>query len=559
MFSFNANIIGSKIIGIGGAFSPMPSNIVPLIFDIGQSNAVGRGESNRENQLSAFPELPTNCKIYYKTDYTITDNGTFQQPFAGVNTREPDQTASIFGAYHPLACYIASGFQRTCYIIMMGDGGTALKQNLTNPDWSPSSSGECFEIATQRYYSVAYDKIVAENPTSIILPIICWHQGETDAMDNTATSEYSNNFSNFVTSLRASHSTLNNALMFITKLNYLQTANEATINTVFTNYVASHGSNTILIDVSDQPRKIDLTTQQKGGLVPSTGSDDEHMSYIAQNVKGSRIYDAFCNKYSYLPLAEVTNNTVFDPSTITSLGIRLQFNKSNSTIDSVSSFTALTNNLNTGLFTNFVGTPVPKYKFDYNFKGWVYFVASSNARIESSTAIGTSLFASSIGYSIAFWLRPRDGQTAASQTIIHDIQNTGSPTNSRLGINIATTGKINVFISIGGTTVNATTNNVIFVDGSQTSPTHVAITFTQGDLIRIYVNGVLQTLDASATGNISTLTLTNYVNNTNVLQIGAVRTGASTFTNYFVGMLRELVIQPGVIWNTSQIASIMSN
>lgn len=560
MINVIGNFIGS-ITGVGNGGNNLPANFVPVIFDIGQSDAVGRAEGSRLHQLTQYPAIPSNVLIYNKPDYTITDNGTFQviNTQSG-NCREPDQgPITTYGAFHPLGCLLASALQRKVYVIMMGDGGTALQQNLTNPDWSPASSGECFDIATARYYNVAYPKIQAAEPGKTLVPFIIWSQGETDATDNTATAAYPTNFTNFVPLLRATHASLATAFMYIRLHTYNKSANEATINAFFTSYAAATPSLYKVIDTNDLPRKVDLTTFEKGGIAPSTGADDNHASYLNQNGTAERIYSDMVTRFNLNVISEVTNNTTFNPSTITSAGIRLQFNKGNSTLDSQYAFTALTNNLSTGTFNTFVGTPVPKYKFDNNYKGWTNFVlGGGNARIASSAAIGTTLFSNSGGVSGAVWIRPYTGITAGTQTIFHDIQNTGSPTNSRCSAVINPAGTISVFTSITNT-AKATTASPVFASGTVAQPIHLAFTYTPGDLIRIYINGVLVANDGTDTGSLSGVTLTNYVNNTNVFQLGATRTGASTYVNFFLGYMREFIIQPGVIWSAGQVTSIMSN
>jgi len=253
------------------------------------------------------------------------------------------------------------------------------------------------------------------------------------------------------------------------------------------------------------------------------------------------------------------NNNEFNPATLTNNGIRIQFNKDNSTRDSLGIFTALTNNLGIGTIGSFIGSPSPIYKFNEGYKGWASFISGANAYIGGASAVGTQLFADATGFSFSFWVKPRDGQPSTTNTIFHDIQNTGSPANSRIGIGILAAGTINAFISIGGTTVNATTNTAIFSDNKQYQSVHVAITFTNGELIRIYINGVLQSLAGGANGNISALNLANYINATNIPLWGATRTGASTFTNYFAGMLREFVVQKGIIYSQTDISNLMTN
>src|SRR6478609_6793617 len=347
-----------------------------VIFTIGQSNAVSRAEADRLLQLTTYPDAPSGIKIYYKpAPYSSSPNGGFYPLYIrGPYTKEPDQSGTSFGfgAYNILASNIKKVTSSTVYIVMMGDGGTALQQNLTNPDWDPTSVGECFQTAMEWYYQAAYPVIVAENPGKIIIPIIDWYQGETDAADATATANYSSNLNALITAIRASHSSLASAQLYISTLNYNQSAGETTINNVFYSYQSAHPSNTVVIDMSAQKRKSDLTTGEKGGITP-TYSDDIHISYLGQIYRGVQMYADMKQKYfSSLDDSDITNNTGFDPSTLVSTGVRLQFNSSNATYTSKYELTGLTNNLSTGSFTSFNGSPLPRLHMDRR-KGLVSF------------------------------------------------------------------------------------------------------------------------------------------------------------------------------------------
>lgn len=536
-------------------------NIVFLVWDGGQSNAVGRAETNRQIQLTKYPEIPSLTKIYYKPDYSSSDNGAFQVLHNGsINTKEPDQSGSLemFGAYSILGQLLSGLVNRTTYIVMAGDGGTALKQNLTSPDWAPASTNECFQIFTEYYYSVAYDKVAAENPGKTIVPIIVWHQGETDAMDNTATSQYAANFSSFVTALRASHSSLGNALMLITKLYYNLTANEDTINDVFQAYADANSDIVKIIDISDQPRKVDLTTEQKGGLSP-TASDDNHTSYLGQIAKGERIYAQIKEFYNIdVDDSEITTYTTFDPTTIGTSGIRLQLSRDKLTIGTNSSVSAAANDFNIGTFNSVSGSPAIKFKVDQR-KGWISFLAASSARLNASAPIGTSLFADETGVSYATWVKPRDGQPGSTFTLINDIQNVNSANNSRLSVLITTAGKINAFVAVSGSIGQALTQNAIFTNGQQLEPKHIAVVFDNvAHLISIYVDGVLQTLDAVLNGDITAVNMANYVNASTALTIGATRS-TLPFGSYFNGLMRETYVFKGVLLSQSQIENLMLN
>jgi hypothetical protein len=548
----------------------LPANPIFLIFDIGQSNSVGRAQGQRVLLGSIYPEILSMGLVYWKPDYTATDNGNwYPGQLSAFMCREPDASSSNFavGSYLQLATLLTGYTQDSTYVIVAGDGGTALNQNTTTPDWAPASSGECFEIFTQRYYSVAYTKLQTRYPGRNIVPIILWHQGEADALNSTATANYTTNFPAFVTAIRASHASLANALWVTTKLWYESSANEATINAVFESYAATH-SNFKVVDISDQPKKIQLSTADKLGVTPAgTLNDDIHTSWRGQNAKAERSYNAIMNYYGITTnTGEITNNTNYDPSVLTTTGCRLQCNRSNTTFDDYFTTSAYDNDLSTGTFNSVTGTV--KLKIDLR-KGWGFTVNASSSRVNSSAAIGSTVFSGS--FSVGGWFNPRDGQTTNAQYLFSDVQAFGgSLNNNRMGVLILPTGQLQAFVARSGVAPEtdalpgtgtrrlATTLNPIFTDGLQKGPKHIAVVFNNGGSIQIYVNGSLVTLHAVENGNISAVDLPGYTNATTTFTFFSRRTAASTWDFPYYGMYRELIMQK-VAWSGSDVLNIMSN
>jgi hypothetical protein len=531
------------------------ANTVFLVFDIGQSNSIGRATSQRIIQLTADKEAPNGIKIFYKPDYTSTDNGVFQVLQEGsLNTREPDQAAISFsGAYGMLAARLKRLTpDNYVYVVAAGDGGTAIKQNLTSPDWAPASSGECFQRATEYYYSQAYADVQSENPGKTIIPIICWHQGESDAADNTATTEYATNFAAFVTALRASHSSLADAMLIITKLYYQISANETTINNVFQTYADANSSLVKIVDISDQPRKQDLTVAEQGGIAGANG-DDEHTSYLGQAAKADRSYTHVKTRYAPNVDDSEIQSFTFNVGTISSTGFWLPFDRSTVTIGTNSTITGVTNSLSTGTFSTI--TASPKFKLAERH-GSLATLASTTPRIACTAAIGNTLIDGSFSWSA--FVKPRDGNPSAANTLWYDIANVSSVNNSRAYVLITTTGKVQAAIAISGTLVTATTASAVWADGNVLDEKHIAVVWPQGGTIQIYVDGVLQSLDATENGNISALTLSNYNNTLFPTNLFCRQTGSSTFDNYFIGTVRHMTCQP-VAYSTTDIANLMTN
>lgn len=541
----------------------LESDFIALVYDDGQSNSAGRAEADRL-ALMTYPDAPSQVYIYYKPNYTNTDNGAFQAILAGSNTTEPDVTSfRIFGAFHMAAIKFQHLLNRPVYIVMGGDGGTALKQNLTSPDWSPASSGECFDTFYTYYLEVAIGKLVAANPGKQIVVFPSRHQGETDAFvaNNPATTDFVNtNYPAFdtarqtkIAAIIAAYPTVVFAPTAMRNLNYLQTSNETTINSYYASLVSANPSRYFLIDTTGQKRNVDLTSGEKGGIV-ATNTDDEHLSHLAMDYIATQEYNYWKNLYS-IPGDDsiITSNTGYDPSTFNANYVRLQMNSANTTTGTNNEITALTNNLSGVAFTS-----VGDVRFKINKRKGAYFFQqfTPGARIESNSAVGSTYFSSSFSWSA--WVKPRDGQPGAAYYFIHDIASTASPNNSRFYVLLDTTGKINVAYAVGGTAVQGITNTAVFTNAQQIDETHLAVTVTSGGLIRIYVNGVLQTLDAVNNGNIAALTMALYTNITNKIQIGARRSGVSTYADFLFGIMREWTLQPGV-YSSTEIANLQLN
>jgi hypothetical protein len=543
----------------------LASNFIPVLWDgaPGQSNSIGRGEADRYKQLTPWSCNPKGVKIFYKPDYTATDNGYWSQLYIGsVQTVEPDlSTFRVFGGYVTAALKLAAILNRDVFIIPTGDGGTVMNTLGTYRTWNPATANECFDVAHDRYFTPAISKLQTAYPGRQIVVFRVVHEGETDAGQSRSQADFLADIQAYENSSRGHDPLILRAVTVVCEINYMQTAAETTINAAWAQFIATDPQRVKFVTTSDLKRKVDLTTTEKGGITASTGADDEHLSYLAQIEKGWRIAEAIRLRYSFpdVSLVSPSTNTGFDPSTINAGHVRLQMSSGKVTLTTDTyKVASLTNDLSAGIFNSV--TNLVYFKHD-RYKGWTewdfFNLATTNLpRIQSSAAIGTTLFAHSFSY--GEWIRPRDGNPPILACLVNDIQNTASPNNSRLLINIATTGKINIIFAIGGTAVQATTNTAVFVDNTIEEPIHLAVTFTSGGLIRIYVNAVLQTLDAVQNGDISGLTMANYVNATNTLTLGANRTGAGVYANHFYGHRRELTIQP-VVWSVSDIQNLMLN
>jgi len=161
----------------------LASDFIPVIFVRGQSNATGRGEASRL-ALTEYSTAPTEVYMYWKQNNTSTDNGAWEPMYCGVNTREYDQTATVFGGYAIAGIKLRDYINRPVYIINAGDGGTSLTSGTgaVDPDWDPASSGENYTISRTYYFDVAISKLEAANPgKQIVVFKLCVSPGKTSS------------------------------------------------------------------------------------------------------------------------------------------------------------------------------------------------------------------------------------------------------------------------------------------------------------------------------------------------------------------------------------------
>ncbi|KKN33967.1 hypothetical protein LCGC14_0798490 [marine sediment metagenome] len=132
-------------------------------------------------------------------------------------------------------------------------------------------------------------------------------------------------------------------------------------------------------------------------------------------------------------------------------------------------------------------------------------------------------------FSVSLWVKPDDGQPAATQYIFHSLDITGS--NSFVTIGLLNTGKISFTYGSEGNSGNAaTTNAAVFPNGATQ---WTLITCVADSLIagvggkRIYVNGAEVPLDAGDDGDTSGVTFTSYTSAVDVV-IAASKTDSGS-------------------------------
>jgi hypothetical protein len=281
---------------------------VLVVFELSQSNA-GFSEADRialTDQIQqagitkmTYTKTPANCKIWNKQIMDLTDNGVMEDISAGVNTSQYNKAphnARCFGTEVSLSPLLKQHSSSNVYYIKAMRGGTRLFQ-YEGEDWNANSTNDLLDIALDYYATPAINQIIQENPNKPIKVVLLRHQGEADNTTEMRDAYYANTtaFLNKIRNYTIGGVKYFENSPFIDVLLYykIAEAQEGLMNDVKTQF-ANDNANCYTIDISDQPRKVDLTTAQKGGYSP-TILDNEHQSYLGQLMKGERIYDLLKN------------------------------------------------------------------------------------------------------------------------------------------------------------------------------------------------------------------------------------------------------------------------
>lgn len=538
-------------------------DFLPVIFDNFQSNAIGRAEAERYLMLTKWPFDPSGIWTYYKTDRTATDNGSWQRLQVGSpQTTEPQWSGIFthFGGYVTAAIQLSVILDRDVFMIPVAEGGTTLTPDTSVRDHYPETVNELFRENTQNYFRVAIDKLRAAYPGREIVVFEFLHGGETDAAFNTTQLEFYSALVKYHNSLNSFDPLFKRTPHIITKIRYMLTANEDKINEVYEKFAREY-EDVYLVDISELPRKNELTVDELGGITGSS-ADDEHLSYLGQIEKGIRGAE-FCRQWLGWPETdtdEILENTGFDASTIANQLVHLpmDFNRSNfGDYRRVTSFDEVVN-ANTW---DTSGTNTLQLKMDKR-KGFAEFDQQFVNTVRPPAAVGGTWFNAS--FSVFFWVKPRDGQFTATQRILWDANNLNQTTaSSRVSILITAAGKILGLYESNNVAVQGFTNDVIFVDNTQAEPLAVAVVFDGASAMKIYTarKGQTPTLQAMDAGSPGTLTgvvnMTLYTNATLRSVIGALeQTSANNYSERYRGLLREFHIHK-TVYTVADITNLM--
>lgn len=227
---------------------------IPIIVMIGQSNEGG----HNDDALNATVTSTSNGFIFYKPDWTSTNNGTWQSPIAtNVNnvqyTRIP--TYSDIGMELKLAELLFAYKGVKHYFIKLTYGGAEITQTVGEDDLNPDS-GEYWTIAMQYTFQNAIEQAAGKGKVRI--KAVTFQQGEAEAaISETVANNYyqtgvtidaANPLPYFFQELRAYHPLLNGKKVYITKVyttagGYPYISNVATRQTA---YVSEIGNSELL-------------------------------------------------------------------------------------------------------------------------------------------------------------------------------------------------------------------------------------------------------------------------------------------------------------------------
>lgn len=281
-------------------------NFNPVVADDGQSNSTGRGEESRLvltlNSTTGLPYAATNAniKMYYKTVYNATDNGSWVSLDIGANNIEPVNIAAgyqNFGKEPFLGQKLYEHYGRDIYYVKGGQGGTGLAVDAGQPDWNAAnltSDSDCLRLSIVHYLYTGLMKLRVLDPDATFRIFIIWHQGEHDSTETDAPL-YAARFADTIEAIR-SYGFLANAHISIVRLNFNQNSFEDTVNAAQEAYTVANPSYTSWIeDTATYPRKSDLPLEIRTTYPPTSG-DDIHNSYEFHWNVGEAIYEDLVTK-----------------------------------------------------------------------------------------------------------------------------------------------------------------------------------------------------------------------------------------------------------------------
>lgn len=163
-----------------------------LIID-GQSNSISRFTMTG-NIPAALQTTIIDCKTYFKTTYTASDDGNWVDMRTGVNTDAGIPQTNMFSIGLIIANRLKNTYNKGCYIIPAGIPNTYLANDV-NPSWNSTHTGQYYDNSRDWFFRKAHPGI---NNVSLV-PVYLYIQGEND----TDTVAHGTNYQTYLTALIA--------------------------------------------------------------------------------------------------------------------------------------------------------------------------------------------------------------------------------------------------------------------------------------------------------------------------------------------------------------------
>lgn len=170
------------------------THIIPVV---GQSNAWGRGDPIAPGTNDVHPQVFTIPQQGASTGMVIPAVDPLAHPFSGISTGMRGfavRFARLYANAHPGVRVV---------LVPSATGTTGFFGGNSSYTWAPSRVGES---GVTNLYADAIARVnsaVSAFPGIVRVPVILWHQGESDAADNVTATNYRTEFENLIAGMRA--------------------------------------------------------------------------------------------------------------------------------------------------------------------------------------------------------------------------------------------------------------------------------------------------------------------------------------------------------------------